>query len=218
MGRSKTTPTKKDLPGSKVGKILETKRSQGSAKSAGITKRAARHRPGNVALKEIRRYQRSTECLIRRRPFQKLVAAIASSFREDHRFQAAAIGALREASEAYIVGLFEDINLRTIHARRVTMMARDLHLARRIRGDDRGDPSSVSKRRQAQQDRQRDCQCDGRQRDSPLAHATTNATAATTLLPGPGHVPQPNAPVAPASGAIPQSNAPVVPAAGPPVP
>uniref|UniRef100_A0A8B9SW42 Histone H3.3 n=1 Tax=Anas platyrhynchos TaxID=8839 RepID=A0A8B9SW42_ANAPL len=93
------------------------------------------YRPGTVALREIRRYQKSTELLIRKLPFQRLVREIAQDFKTDLRFQSAAIGALQEASEAYLVGLFEDTNLCAIHAKRVTIMPKDIQLARRIRGE-----------------------------------------------------------------------------------
>lgn len=98
-------------------------------------KKPHRYRPGTVALREIRRYQKSTELLIRKRPFQHLVKEIAQDYKSDLRFQSAAIGALQEASEAYLVGLFEDTNLCAIHAKRVTIMPKDLQLARRIRGE-----------------------------------------------------------------------------------
>ncbi|CAG2109267.1 unnamed protein product [Medioppia subpectinata] len=77
----------------------------------------------------------STELLIRKLPFQRLVREIAQDFKTDLRFQSAAIGALQEASEAYLVGLFEDTNLCAIHAKRVTIMPKDIQLARRIRGE-----------------------------------------------------------------------------------
>lgn len=101
---------------------------------AGGVKPRPRYRPGTVALREIRKYQRSTDLLIRRLPFQRLVREIAQSLRGDLRFQSAAVGALQEASEAYLVGLFEDTNLCAIHARRVTIAPKDLQLARRLRG------------------------------------------------------------------------------------
>jgi histone H3 len=88
-----------------------------------------------VALREIRRYQKSTDLLIRKLPFQRLVREIAQDFRQDLRFQSTAILALQEASEAYLVGLFEDVNLIAMHAKRVTIMPRDIQLARRIRGE-----------------------------------------------------------------------------------
>ena len=108
----------------------------------GGVKKHYRYRPGTVALKQIRRYQKSTELLIRKLPFQRLVREIAaddevirSPLCGKLRFQSAAIMALQEASEAYLVGLFEDSNLCAIHAKRVTIMPKDIQLARRIRGE-----------------------------------------------------------------------------------
>lgn len=94
-----------------------------------------RYRPGQVALMEIRKYQSSNELLMKRLPFQRLVREIANDFMPDLRFQSSAILALQEAAEAYLVGLFEDTNLCAIHARRVTIMPKDMQLARRIRGE-----------------------------------------------------------------------------------
>ena len=93
------------------------------------------YRPGVVALREIRRYQKSTELLMRKLPFQRLVREIAAEFKTDLRFQSSAVVALQEAAEAYLVGLFEDTNLCAIHAKRVTIMPKDIQLARRIRGE-----------------------------------------------------------------------------------
>ncbi|EFO91806.1 hypothetical protein GCK72_022030 [Caenorhabditis remanei] len=101
----------------------------------GAVKKPHRFRPGTVALREIRRYQKSTELLLRKLPFQRLVREISQDFKTDLRFQSAAIGALQEASESYLVGLFEDTNLCAIHAKRVTIMPKDMQLARRIRGE-----------------------------------------------------------------------------------
>ena len=98
-----------------------------------------------VVLREIRRYQKSNECLIKRTPFQKLIREISQEYRVcpdgpgNHsvqvQFQSTAIAALQEAAENFIVGLFEDINLLAVHAKRVTEMPRDIRLALRIRGD-----------------------------------------------------------------------------------
>jgi len=94
-----------------------------------------RYRPGERALKEIRFYQRNTELLIRRLPFSRLVREVQTLFfRKPYRWQADAMLALQEAAESHIVGLFEDANLCTIHAKRVTIMPKDMQLARRIRG------------------------------------------------------------------------------------
>jgi histone H3 len=103
--------------------------------ATGGLKKAHRFRPGTVALREIRKYQKSTELLIRKLPFQRLVREIAQEFKTDLRFQSSAIAALQEASEAYLVGLFEDTNLCAIHAKRVTIMPKDMQLARRIRAE-----------------------------------------------------------------------------------
>ena len=92
----------------------------------GGIKKPHRFRPGTVALREIRRYQKSTDLLIRKLPFQRLVREIAQEFKTDLRFQSAAVLALQEAAEAYLVGLFEDSNLCAIHAKRVTVMPRDM--------------------------------------------------------------------------------------------
>ncbi len=99
------------------------------------TKKPHRYRPGTVALREIRKYQKSTELLMRRLPFQRLVREIAQDFKADLRFQTSAILALQEAAEAYLTGLMEDTNLCAIHAKRITIMPRDIQLARRIRGE-----------------------------------------------------------------------------------
>lgn len=116
---------------------LATKAARKSAPATGgLRKRKPRYRPGTVALREIRKFQKSTELLIRKLPFQRLVREIAQDlFGNKYRFQSATIGALQEASEAYLVGLFEDTNLCAIHARRVTIMPKDMQLARRIRGE-----------------------------------------------------------------------------------
>ncbi|RQM06482.1 hypothetical protein DH86_00002306, partial [Scytalidium sp. 3C] len=96
-----------------------------------------RYKPGTVALQEIRRYQRSTDLLMSKLPFARLVREIALTLRpsgDGMRWQSQAIQALQEASEAFLVHLFEDTNLCAIHAKRVTIMQKDIQLARRIRG------------------------------------------------------------------------------------
>lgn len=99
-------------------------------------KKVRRHRfhPGTVALREIRRYQKSTDLLMRKLPFQRLVREIAEETRSEQRFQASALAALQEASEAYLVELLEDANVVTIHAKRVTVMGKDLLVVKRLRG------------------------------------------------------------------------------------
>ena len=113
------------------------KKARKLAPATGGIKKPHRYRPGTVALREIRKYQKNTELLIRKLPFQRLVREIVQGLfkNEDFRMQSTAILALQEACEAYLVGLFEDTNLCAIHAKRVTIMPRDLQLARRIRGE-----------------------------------------------------------------------------------
>jgi histone H3 len=114
-------------------KATEDARKAALGEKAPVVKR--RFRPGTRALMEIRKYQKSTNLLLRKSPFQRLVREIAQDFQQDVRFQAEAIAALQEASEAYLVGIFEDTNLCAIHAKRVTIMPKDIALARRIRGE-----------------------------------------------------------------------------------
>ena len=124
-------PAKKSsgiLPAKKPSKVLPPKKTNGVV-------RPYRFHPGTKALKEIRSYQKSTVLLIKKLPFQRLVKELSMDFKKDLRFQSAAIGALQEAAEAYLVGLFEDTNLLAIHAKRVTIMPKDMVLARRIRGE-----------------------------------------------------------------------------------
>ena len=113
----------------------EQKRKIHEARMQGRLVKPHRYRAGTVALKDIRHYQGSTALLIRKLPFQRLVREIAQDYKTDLRFQSAAVLCLQEASEAYLVGLFDDANLCAIHAGRVTIMPKDIQLARRIRGE-----------------------------------------------------------------------------------
>ncbi|CAN0156509.1 unnamed protein product [Lampetra planeri] len=110
MARTKQT-ARKSTGGKAPRKQLATKAARKSAPATGGVKKPHRYRPGTVALREIRRYQKSTELLIRKLPFQRLVREIAQDFKTDLRFQSSAVMALQEASEAYLVALFEDTNL-----------------------------------------------------------------------------------------------------------
>jgi histone H3 len=134
MARTKQT-ARKSAGDRAPRKVFAEKASRKSMPGMAGIKKPHRFRPGTVALREIRRYQKSTELLIRKLPFQRLVREIAQDFKTDLRFQASAIAALQEASEAYLVGLFEDTNLCAIHAKRITIMTKDIQLARRIRGE-----------------------------------------------------------------------------------
>ena len=127
----------------KVEKVTQPKlnSSKHKSKCKKITKR--RFRPGTVALREIRRYQKSTELLIHKAPFQRLVREIcndmvcigSSTFPLMFRIQESALYALQEASEAYLVALFQDAQVCAIHAGRVTIHPVDMALVKRIRGD-----------------------------------------------------------------------------------
>lgn len=132
MGRTKQT-ARKSTGGKAPRKQLATKASKAARKT--LPRKPHRYRPGTVALREIRKYQKSGELLIRKLPFQRLVRDLAQDFRSGLRWQSNAVLALQEAAECYLVGLFEDTNLCAIHTRRVTIMARDIKLARRIRGE-----------------------------------------------------------------------------------
>lgn len=139
MARTKQT-ARKSTGGKTSRKALSTKTARNSVPVARGGKKRHRYRPGTVALREIRRYQRSTDLLIGKLPFQRLVREIASklgptSQGDQYRFQPSAVLALQQASEAYLVGLFEDTNLCALHAKRVTIMPKDIQLARRIRGE-----------------------------------------------------------------------------------
>ena len=137
MARTKQTATRRPMNiGGKGGKephiwLKAQPGANGPAKK--------RIRPKCKALKEIRKYQASGELLIRKLPFQRLVREIAQQYdsviKGGIRFQGTACLALQEAAEAYVVGLFEDANLCAIHAKRITLMTKDIQLARRIRGE-----------------------------------------------------------------------------------
>lgn len=106
-----------------------------TAPAEGGMKKKMRWRPGTVALREIKRYQKATDLLLAKAPFQRFVRAICDGIDGQIRFQSQALLALQEAAESYLTGLFEDANLCAIHATRVTVMKKDIDLARRIRGE-----------------------------------------------------------------------------------
>jgi len=134
MARTKQT-ARKSTGDKAPRKTLSTMAARMSAPTAGGMNRPRRFRPGHLALKEIRKYQKSTELLIRKLPFQRLVREIAQDFKTDFCFQSSAVLALQKAAEAYLVGIFEDTMLCAIRAKRVTILPKDMQLARRIRGE-----------------------------------------------------------------------------------
>lgn len=143
MARFKQIPSKKNEPKGVARKALLNNLARKKTKTpdtGGLgskPKKPHRFRPGTVALRDIRRYQKSHDLLIPRAPFVRLVRDLTLKVNNDQmmRYNINAIEAMREACEAYIVSLFEDTNLLAIHAKRVTIMPRDMQLARRIRGD-----------------------------------------------------------------------------------
>ena len=135
MARTKQT-ARKSTGGKAPRKALQTLAVRKNTPKTGGIKKAHRFRPGTVALREIRRYQQSTDTLIPLAPFSRLVREISQEQNlKGFRFQASAITALQSATEAYVVGVLEDSNLCAMHAKRVTVMQRDILLARRIRGE-----------------------------------------------------------------------------------
>ena len=137
-----TTPLKKLSPKSVMNLRNQTRKAvkagtkgQQPTGAQGGLKRPMRYKPGTVALREIRRYQKTTELLIRKLPFSRLVREVTQDFKTDLRFQRSAIGALQEASENFLIALLEDTNLCAIHAKRVTIFPKDMQLARKLRND-----------------------------------------------------------------------------------
>ena len=113
----------------------EQKRKIHEVRMQGRQVKPHRYRAGTVALQDIRHFQKTSALLIRKLPFQRLVREIAQDFKTDLQFQSAAILCLQEVAEAYLVRLFDDANLCAIHARRVTILPKDIQLVRRIRGE-----------------------------------------------------------------------------------
>ena len=103
--------------------------------NAGGVKKPHRNRPGTVALRQIRKYQKSTDLLIPKLPFARLIREIASGRKDDVRFTAGSTAALQEAAECYLTQLFENSNLSAIHAKRITIMPKDIQFTRRIKGE-----------------------------------------------------------------------------------
>ena len=123
---------------SKTKKVMAKKTapaSKGIKKGEEKEKRKLRFKPGTVALREIVRYQKNYKLLLPRASFQRVVRSICNGIDHDLRFASNALLALQESAEAYLTGVFEDAVLCSIHANRVTVMKKDMELARRIRGD-----------------------------------------------------------------------------------
>jgi len=102
----------------------------------GSIRKPRKYRPGTVALREIKRYQKSTELLVRKIPFQRLVREVVFSLfpNDNYRFQSTALLALQEASEDYLVRMFTQVNDLAIHGKRVTIKPEDIHIWGRVTG------------------------------------------------------------------------------------
>ena len=116
-------------------RALGQKKAKKSASGSTGAKKSFRWRPGTVALREVRKLQKSTELLIAKAPFSRLVREVAETHKAGLRFQASAVAAIQEATEAFVVSLLSDANLAALHSGRVTAMPRDLQLVRRLRGE-----------------------------------------------------------------------------------
>lgn len=131
---ARTKQTAKKSTGKAPRKQLAAKAARKSTLPGVVaTKRPHRFKAGTVALREIRKYQKTTDLLIRKLPFQRMVREVASEYKADVRFQSSSILAIQESLENYLTGLFEDGNKCAIHAKRVTLMAKDLHLVSKIK-------------------------------------------------------------------------------------
>lgn len=134
MARTKLT-ARKSTGGKAPRKQLATKSARKSAPATGGVKKPHRYRPGTVALRQIRKYQKSSDLLIPKARFEGLSRELLPDFKSDARFATNSVLAQQEACEAYLVGLFENANLCAIHGKRVTILPKDITLARRVRGD-----------------------------------------------------------------------------------
>ncbi|XP_062343010.1 histone H3-like centromeric protein A [Osmerus eperlanus] len=133
--RKGTTPKRRPPQPPPGPSVSHSPRRSGPSAPGASPRKKRRFRPGSKALMEIRKYQKSTNLLLRKGPFSRLVREVCQTYARDFmRWQALALQALQEAAEAFLVMLFSDANLCAIHAKRVTLFPRDLQLVRRIRG------------------------------------------------------------------------------------
>lgn len=133
ISHARTKQTARKSTGGKTPRPqLATKAARKKCPATGGVKKPFKYKPGTVALREIRRYQKSTELLIRKLPFNRFVREISQDFKKDFRWTKSAIEGLQEASEAYLVDLFEWANLLALHRKRVTIGQKDVQFAKRI--------------------------------------------------------------------------------------
>ena len=132
MARSKQT-ARKSTGGKAPRKQLATKAARKSAPVTGGVKKPHRYRPGTVALREIRRYQKSPDLLFRKLSFSRYCRKIGQDMKSDAYYSSQVFLALQEATESYLIRTLEDANLSAIHANRVTIKLKDVQLAQRLR-------------------------------------------------------------------------------------
>lgn len=148
MPKQKTTASKvpskakadakseKDKPKKKKRTLVTAKRPTKAKDGVSqADKKTIRYKPGTVALRDIKAYQKKSDCLLQKAPFQRIVREIVGDIDTSLRMAPQSLIALQEAAEAYLVGIYEDANMCAIHANRVTLLRKDMELARRIRGD-----------------------------------------------------------------------------------
>lgn len=128
-----TSKATQDKRASSAGGKTQTK--QPDAKKHQPPKKKRRYRPGTVALREIRKYQKTSDLLVAKAPFQRIVKEICTNIKSDIRYQSSAVLATHEAAESYLVGLNEDANFCAIHGKRVTVMPKDMQLVKTIKKD-----------------------------------------------------------------------------------
>ena len=139
MGRTKQTASRSTGGKAPRGSFRTRHGMRMGFQEKGGMRKPRRHRPGTVALRQIRKYQKSTELLIRKLPFQRLVREVALNIKPGLRFQSTAILALQEASEAFLVTMFDKVNLCAIHGNRVTIKPKDIILWKRMMGGEYGE-------------------------------------------------------------------------------
>eukprot|EP00210_Caulerpa_lentillifera_P007668 g7319.t1 len=135
MARTKQVARKSTSGKAPARKKTTARKSAKAMVSEALTKKPRKFRSGTVALRQIRHYQKTTGLLLRRAPFQRLVREVSQDYKSDLRFQTSALMALQEATEDYLVKLFADTQYCAIHAKRITIMPKDMMLARRLRGE-----------------------------------------------------------------------------------
>ena len=134
MAREKSVP-KKRVPLTRAQKAVSRAKPKAAAVPLLGVKKPYRHKAGTVAKREVKRYQKSTNLLIPKASFARLVREVTESIKKGMRFTASALESVQTASEEYIVKLLNDANLCASHGKRITIMEKDILLARRIRGE-----------------------------------------------------------------------------------